>query len=216
MNKTHRDEGDDDARCRRRRSNPVSTKRGKRKVSENDGGENKEKKKKKEEGPFSFILSSCPAALVCMCVCTYVFVEICALPNFIFLISFSMLYFRFSDSISPCSTIFLSLHKQTNRKRISNTQKMFHWKKKPKKTNKHTTTTKWIKMLKEFLEKLFPSPDFFFGSANERTNEESPHTHIHTRKKKMVEVTPRLDSSHIIVGTRPPRLSLFPNVYHNF
>jgi hypothetical protein len=32
----------------------------------------------------------------------------------------------------------------------------------------------------------------------------------------MVEVTPRLDSSHIIVGTRPPRLSLFPNVYHNF
>ena len=141
MNKTHRDEGDDDARCRRRRSNPVSTKREKRKVSENDGGENKEKKKK-EEGPFSFILSSCPAALVCMCVCTYVFVEICALPNFIFLISFSMLYFRFSDSISPCSTIFLSLHKQTNRKRISNTQKMFHWKKKPKKTNKHTTTTK--------------------------------------------------------------------------
>ena len=120
------------------------------------------RKKKKEEGPFSFILSSCPAALVCMCVCTYVFVEICALPNFIFLISFSMLYFRFSDSISPCSTIFLSLHKQTNRKRISNTQKMFHWKKKPKKKKQTHNNNKMNKNVERIFGEIVPFSGFLF------------------------------------------------------
>lgn len=204
MNKTHRDEGDDDARCRRRRRQTQSQRReGKEKYPKTMEKRIK-KEKKKEEGPFSFILSSCPAALVCMCVCTYVFVEICARCLTLFFLFLFQCYI--SDSQTPYLHVqpFTQINKQkTNFEYTKNVSL-------EKKT--HTTTTKWIKILKEFLEKLFPSPDFFFGSANERTNEESPHT----RKKKMVEVTPRLDSSHIIVGTRPPRLSLFPNVYHNF
>jgi hypothetical protein len=134
-------------------------------------------------------VSSYPAVSLCMCVCVYVCV--CRYARVACFFILSMLYFRFSDSVH------VRLHKQANKTEIrihGNIKRIF------------VTSPPPI---------LFYFILYFLSSQSKRNGFillGKPTRNYHTRKKKMVEVTPRLDSSHITRRTRPPRLFFLTSI----